>query len=158
MGDIKERYRFSSWPASSIMEEDGMYVNYRLEKDTGFELLSRRTLYRAGSYEDVYQSREDADIRISVKVINCESFEDAKEQLAGHLSQCTAYELPRVTEQLSSSSADIAFGAADRSGKAIHAVRGRAVVLMRNIGRRAVDLFPVYEMLHQGINLAKQKR
>ena len=85
MADIKERYGFSSWPVGSIMEENGMSVNCRLEEDTGFELLDRRALPWPKSYEDIYQSREDADIRISVRVINCESFEEAKEQLASHL-------------------------------------------------------------------------
>ena len=158
MADIKERYSFSSWPGGSVMEENGMSVNCRLEEDTGFELLDRRALPWSKSYEDIYQSREDADIRISVKVINCESFEEAKEQLASHLSQCAAYKLPQVTGRMDAFSADIAFGAADGSGKAIRAVRGNAVVLVRNIGRRAIDLFPVYGMLNERIHLARTKK
>lgn len=157
MDNIKERYGFSSWPVSSIMEEEGVTVNCRLEEETGFALLDRHPLFWSKSYEDIYQSREDADVRISVKVINCASFEEAKEQLANQLSQCAAYMLPQVTELLNDFSVDIAFGAADGSGKAIQAVRGRTLIQIRNIGRKAIDLGPVYGMLNERIELAKQK-
>lgn len=155
MADIKERFGFSSWPVDSMVEETAVTVNCRLEEETGFELLERRPLFWPKSYEDVYQSREDADVRISVEVINCASFEAAKEQLAGQLSLCAAYKLPQVTERLSNFSADIAFGASDGSGKAIQAVRGKTVIRIRNIGHKAIDLFPVYEMLNERIELTK---
>lgn len=157
MGGIKERYDFSLWPVSSMVEGEGVTVNCRLEKETGFNLLDRYPLFWPKSYEDIYQSREDADVRISVKVINCASFEEAKEQLANQLSQCAAYMLPQVTERLNNFSADIAFGAADGSGKAIQAVRGKTVILIRNIGRKAIDLGSVYGMLNERIETAEQK-
>lgn len=157
MGDIKEKYGFSSWPVSSMVEEEEVTVNCRLEEETGFDLLGRYPLFWPKSYEDIYQSREDADVRISVKVINCASFEEAREQLANQLSQCAAYMLPQVTERLNDFSADIAFGAADGSGKAIQAIRGKTVILIRNIGRKAIDLEPLYGMLNERIESAKQK-
>lgn len=153
MRDAKGRYGFSSWPAESAIEEDGIPASCRLDEEAGFKLLERRPLLGPKSYEDVYQDRENLETRISVKVIHCKSFEEAKEQLAGQLSQCAAPTLPRVTDQLNAFSADIAFGAADGSGKAIFAVRGKTVILVRNIGRREIDLFPVYEMLHEKIRL-----
>lgn len=153
----EEIYGFSSWPLGSVIEEDEMPVNCRFDEGTQFYLLERRPMPYPKSYEDVYQSREDADIRISVRVINCESFDEAKEHLAGHLSQCTAFRLPQVTEKMESLSVDIAFGAADGSGKAVYAVRGKAVVLMRNIGRKAIDLLPVYGALNERICLEKNK-
>lgn len=155
MADIKERYGFSLWPVESMVKEEEITVNCCLEEETGFKLLERRPLPWPKSYEDIYQSREDADIRISVEVINCASFEVAKEQLADQLSLCAAYKLPQVTEQLNDFKADIAFGAADGSGKAIQAVRGKTVILIRNIGRKAIDLVPVYGMLNERIELAK---
>ena len=154
MRDAKERYGFSSWPACSMIEEEGILMSCRLNEDAGFELLDRRPLWRPNSYEDIYQDKENPDTRISVKVMHCKSFEEAKEQLAGHLSQCAAPILPQVTDQLNAFSADIAFGAADGSGKAIYAVRGRTVVVIRNIGRRETELFPVYETLIERMKLA----
>lgn len=78
--------------------------------------------------------------------------------MTGQLSLYAAYKLPQVTEQLKDFTADIALGAADGSGKAIQAVRGRTVVLIRNIGRKAIDLVPVYGMLNERIALFNQKR
>lgn len=156
MDDIKEKYSFSSWPVDSIVEEDAP-VNCRLDGSGEFELLERRSLFWPKSYEDIYRSREDENVRISVTVINCESFIEAKEQLANQLSQCAAYRLPHITEQLNNFSADIAFGAADGSGEAIQAVRGRTVILIRNIGRKSIDLIPVYGMLDEKIVLSQQR-
>ena len=138
-----------------MVGEEEVTVNCRLEEETGFELLERRPLFWPKSYEDIYQSREDADVRISVEVINCASFEAAKEQLADQLSLCAAYKLPQVTEQLGNFSADIAFGASDGSGKALQAVRGKTVIRIRNIGHKAIDLVPVYGMLNERIELTK---
>lgn len=154
----EEIYGFSLWPLDSVIEEGEMPINCRIDEGTRFELLERRPMPYPQSYEDVYQSREDADIRLSVRVINCESFDRAKEHLAGHLSQCAAFRLPQVTEKMDGLSADIAFGAADGSGKAVYALRGKAVVLMRNIGLKEIDLLPVYETLNERIHLQQIRR
>jgi len=152
----EEIYGFSSWPDRSAVEDEAP-VNCRFDEGTHYKLLKRYAMPFPRSYEDIYQSREDADIRISVRVINCESFERAKEHLLNHLIQCTIPQFPQITEKMDDLSTDIAFGAADGSGQAVYAVRGKAVVLMRNIGRKAVDLLPAYGELNKKINMAKGK-
>lgn len=76
---ISLRYGFGSWPANSIVDAGEMPVNFRLDEEPGFRLLNRFPVFYPMSYEDVYQSSEDEDVRISVKVFNCASFEEAKE-------------------------------------------------------------------------------
>lgn len=157
MTDIKGEYGFSSWPANSIVDAGEMPVNFRLDKEPGFRLLNRLPVFYPMSYEDVYQSSEDEDVRISVKVFNCASFDEAKEKLADHLSQCAFMNIPQITDRMDALSADIAFGAADGSGRAISAVRGNTLFVIKNIGLKSVDLIPFYRMIHEKINRMRQR-
>lgn len=160
MTDIKKIYDFASWPAESIIAKDDIdsEINFRLDTDTGFRLIERYPMPYPKSYEDVYAREEDADVRISVRVINCDSFDQAKERLIDHLSQCVAPGLPQITDRLDECSADIAFGAFDGSGKAISAVRGNALIMIKNIGSKSIDLIPLYSTVHDKINLMRQRK
>lgn len=157
MTDIKKFYDFESWPANSIVEAGEIPVNFRLDEEPGFKLLNRFPVFYPMSYEDMYQSDEDEEVCISVKVFNCTSFEKAKEQLVDHLSQCSAMDIPQITEKMDAFSADIAFGAADGSGYAIAAVRGNTLLVIDNIGLKSVDLIPFYRMIHEKINRMQQR-
>lgn len=129
-----------------------------MSKGTGFRLTKRYPMPYPKSYEDVYACEEDADVRISIQVINCDSFSHAKELLMDHLSQCAALGLPQITDRLDKYSADIAFGAFDGSGKEILAVRGNAIIKISNIGSKSIDLIPLYSTAHESINLMRQHK
>lgn len=156
----KVMYDLASWPVESIMEQNDINaaVNFRLDSGGGFRLLKRYPMPYPKSYEDVYESEEDADIRISIRVINCDSFDEAKERLAEHLSQCVALDLPQITNNLSTCSADIAFGAADGSGKAVSAIRGNTLIKISNFGLKSIDLIPLYNDMHEGIRRSIKQR
>lgn len=160
MTDIKKIYEFASWPVESIVDKDGLSpdINFRLDTDTGFRLIERYPMPYPKSYEDVYASEEDVDIRISMQVINCDSFDQAKELLLNHLSECVALGLPQITDQLDECSADIAFGTFDGLGKGISAVRGNALIMLRNIGSKSIDLIPLYSTAHECINRMRQHK
>ena len=146
--DVKERYGFASWPQKSAVKDEGRPVNCRIGEKEGVRLLKRYSMPYPASYEDVYESVQDKGIRISIKVINCVSFEKAKEQLVQRLAQCAAIKLPQITDRLKATAADIAFGAADMSGKSLLAVQGSAYVEITNIGSGTTDLIPFYEAFH----------
>lgn len=148
MCEIKERYDFSSWPQKSAVKEAGRPVNCCIGEKEGVRLLKRYAMPYPASYEDVYESLEDKRIWISLKVINCVSFEEAKERLVDRLAQCAAIKLPQITDRLEESAADIVFGADDMSGKSLLVVRGSTYVEITNIGSEATDLLPFYGAFH----------
>ena len=55
-----------------------MPVNFRLDEEPGFKLLNRFSRFYPMSYEDVYQRKENDDVRISVKMLNCAPSEEVK--------------------------------------------------------------------------------
>lgn len=151
MDNRKQAYGFSSWPAKSAMVNGDAPVNCRLDARQGLLHLARYAMPYPKSYEDVYQAEGDKEIRISVKVINCASYTEAKEQLMQDLLACSAYSLPRVTDQIAGGSYDIAYCAADNSAMAISAVRGSAVIHIQNIGTKDMELSSVYQALEEKI-------
>lgn len=156
--NLKERYAFSSWPENSFVDEDEPPVNFRLDKyDTGYKLIKRNAIPYPKSYEDIYQSEDDENVFITIKVINSNSFDEAKERLMSYLSRCSLF-LEQITEQLESYSADIAFSAPGDLGSSIAVVRGRALIIMGITGLRSTDLIPLYGVVNEKINLLKQSR
>lgn len=119
-----------------------------VRKKSGYRFLDRFPLSYPKSYEDIYEGA-DPNVRISVKVLNCDSYAEAKERLIEHFSQCTAPQLPQIKNQLSRDSMDLAFGAYDGTCFAISAVRGSSLIEISNIGTQAVDLTGIYELLMQ---------
>lgn len=148
VNSIKNTYQFASWPQVSKFSEGGWDFNCRLGENSGYRFLNRYPLSYPKSYEDIYEGA-DPNVRISVKVLNCDSYAGAKEQLIEHFSQCTAPRLPQIKNQLSRDSMDLAFGAYDGTCFAISAVRGSALIEISNIGTQAVDLTGIYELLMQ---------
>lgn len=151
MGDREQAYGFSAWPVKSVAVNGNIPVNCRLDTRQGLLHLARYATPYPKSYEDVYQAEEDKDIRISVKVINCASYTEAKERLLQDLLACSAYSLPPVTDQIAEGTYDVAYCAADNSARAILAVRGNAVIHIHNIGIKDMDLSPVYQALEEKI-------
>ncbi|XCP83999.1 hypothetical protein ABXS75_13070 [Roseburia hominis] len=151
MGNREQTYGFSSWPAKSAVVKGDIPVNCRLDARQGLLHMVRYAMPYPKSYEDVYQAEGDKDIRISVKVINCASYTEAKKQLMQDLLACSAYSLPRVTDQIAEGTYDVAYCAADNSARAISAVRGNAVIHIHNIGIRDMDLSPVYQAFEEEI-------
>ncbi len=151
MDNREEVYGFSSWPTKSTAVNADIPVNCRLDARQGLLHLARYAMPYPKSYEDVYQAEGDKDIRISVKVINCASYTEAKEQLIQDLSACSVYTLPPVTDQIAEGTYDVAYCAADNSARAISAVRGNAVIHIQNIGIKDMDLSSVYQALEEKI-------
>lgn len=146
MKSVKETYQFTNWPNKSAFRSEKKFVN---ETDIfpDYQLLNRYPLFTENSYRDVYVNKDNPNDRVLLEVINLPSFEEAKEQMIDHLSQCAAPEIPQLVSN--DGAYDIAFGTVPDNEGAISLVRGNTFINIRGIGSEQSNIKPFLESLYQ---------
>ncbi len=140
-----ESYQFNMWPSTSYFSSGQLFIN-RTDIFPDYRLSERGTLYFKHSYRDTYINLNNPDDRILLEVINCRSFEDAKEQLIKHLSRCANPQVPRLEHH--DKLYDIAYGTAQEECiRSIAFLRGNVFIRVQYVGLVQNDIRPFLETL-----------
>lgn len=150
--NIKKVYQYENWPENSKIASLKKAINNKADFHTEYRLIERYPMPYKNSYEDIYVKHDDADNRISLTVVNADSFTQAKEKLIEHLSECTAYGLPQLVDENNRGVYDIAYGSMDGKMTTLSMVRGNAFILIRSVGLNDADVETFFERFSAYIN------
>jgi hypothetical protein len=140
----KERYDFSSWK-----KEPQMNRRISTERKSvrtidrnifgGYALNRRESLGVPLSYRDIYIHEENTSRRIELIVKHTGDFEEAKECLITHLSECSAFLVPTL-ESVGVSVGDIGFGSLTKQQLQCVFICNNIMITIRSIGEIDVDI------------------
>jgi hypothetical protein len=139
LGDAMERYAFAGWPKES---RRGAETKRALMVDKtafpGFTPVRRASIGAPHSYEDFYASEKNGDARVRIRIVNADSFDEAKDALIRRLADCANPNIPRWEQD--DLPVDIGFASVNEGLASVMFVTGGVFVEIASVGAEDVDL------------------
>jgi hypothetical protein len=104
----------------------------------GFTPVRRASIGAPRSYEDFYTSEKNGDVRVRIRVVNTDSFDEAKDALIRRLADCANPNIPRWEPD--DLPVDIGFAAENEGLASVMFVTGGVFVEISGVGSEDVDL------------------
>jgi hypothetical protein len=139
LDSTKKRYGYDNWEKFNY--DISNYKKFMINRSifNGYSIINRSAMRMKYSYEDIYVSDENPQKRIMLKVVNLDSFEDAKEFLINYLSQCSAYKIPQLNEG-GISYGDIGYGIFDETQSCAIFIKRNTFIYIASIGETHADI------------------